>query len=170
MSNGVVFIGSYDCDLYAINASTGAEVWNYTTAYLYQSPFAIGSSPAVSDGVLYVGTQDSSPYAQNSPLPSGGNAYRLNAQPSNDGVFYALNASTGAEVWSYTTSGSDYSSPAVSGGVVYLAGSDGHIYAFGESPIPVPEFPDSLVFFTVLVGVLIAVVCERSLRSERIPA
>ena len=56
------------------------------------------SSPAVVDGVVYVG--------------------------SDDGNVYALNASSGAKLWNYTTGGDVYSSPAVVGGVVYV-GSDG---------------------------------------------
>jgi outer membrane protein assembly factor BamB len=49
---------------------------------------------------------------------------------------YALNARTGALLWSYSVSGSTYiaglsSSPAVVNGVVYVGGFDGNVYAFG---------------------------------------
>jgi len=61
------------------------------------------SSPAVSNGVVYIGSGDLS--------------------------IYALDAATGAKIWSYQTVGSVYSSPAVSNGVVYIGSGDYSIYA-----------------------------------------
>ncbi len=46
-----------------------------------------------------------------------------------DGVVYALNASTGALLWSYATNAYLYSSPAVANGVVYIGSEDGNVYA-----------------------------------------
>ena len=63
------------------------------------------SSPAVANGVVYVGSCDNN--------------------------VYALNASTGAELWSYTTGTMGVSSPAVANGVVYVGSDDGKVYAFG---------------------------------------
>ena len=31
VANGVVYVGSFDCNVYALDASTGAELWSYTT-------------------------------------------------------------------------------------------------------------------------------------------
>ncbi len=44
---------------------------------------------------------------------------------------YALNARTGAKLWSYGTGGQVYSSPAVANGMVYVGSQDGKAYAFG---------------------------------------
>jgi outer membrane protein assembly factor BamB len=44
---------------------------------------------------------------------------------------YALEASTGALLWSYATGGMVESSPAVANGVVYVGSDDGNVYAFG---------------------------------------
>jgi len=44
---------------------------------------------------------------------------------------YALKASTGAKLWSYTTGNEVISSPAVANGVVYVGSADGKVYAFG---------------------------------------
>jgi outer membrane protein assembly factor BamB len=44
---------------------------------------------------------------------------------------YALNASTGDVLWSYTTGGWVDSSPVVVNGVVYVGSFDGNVYAFG---------------------------------------
>ena len=60
--------------MYALNASTGAKLWSYATGDLY----CVTSSPAVVNGVVYVGSRT-------------------------DGNVYALNASTGALLWSYAT-------------------------------------------------------------------
>jgi len=45
MANGVVYVGSYDGNVYALNARTGALLWKYTTGG------AVESSPAVANGV-----------------------------------------------------------------------------------------------------------------------
>ena len=50
---------------------------------------------------------------------------------SPDNKVYALNARTGAKLWSYTTGGEVWSSPAVANGVVYIGSYDGKVYAFG---------------------------------------
>jgi PGF-CTERM protein len=54
---GVVYVGSADNNTYALNATTGALVWNYTTGSF------VVSSPAVSNGVVYVGSFDHNVYA-----------------------------------------------------------------------------------------------------------
>jgi outer membrane protein assembly factor BamB len=53
----VVYIGSDDNNLYALSASTGAPLWNYTTGG------SVESSPAVANGVVYVGSDDGNVYA-----------------------------------------------------------------------------------------------------------
>jgi outer membrane protein assembly factor BamB len=44
---------------------------------------------------------------------------------------YALNATTGAKLWSYATGGFVFSSPTVVNGVVYVGSQDDKIYPFG---------------------------------------
>ena len=95
--NGVVYIGSYDDNLYALNAHTGAKLWSYRTGSW------VSSSPAIADGVVYFGSSDNN--------------------------LYALNASTGAKLWSYTTGGLVWSELVVADGVVYFGSTDGNIYA-----------------------------------------
>ena len=57
-----------------MNAASGTKLWNYTTGG------GVYSSPAVVDGVVYIGSDD-------------------------DNV-YALNATNGAKLWNYTTGNS----------------------------------------------------------------
>ncbi len=45
---------------------------------------------------------------------------------------YALNAQTGALIWSFQTGGNTYSSPAVVNGVAYFGSYDGNVYAIGQ--------------------------------------
>ncbi len=85
--------------MYALNASTGDKLWSYRTGN------EVFSSPAVANGVVYVGSHDRN--------------------------MYALNASTGAKLWSYTAAKRFDSSPAVANGVVYVGGGNGKISAFG---------------------------------------
>ncbi len=56
-----LYIGSEDGTLYALDATTGILKWSYTTgSYIY-------SSPAVADGVVYVGSSDSIMYVFHLP-------------------------------------------------------------------------------------------------------
>jgi outer membrane protein assembly factor BamB len=139
--NGVVYFGSDDGNVYALNASTGAKLWSYTTgSYVF-------SSPAVVNGVVYVGSVDGNMYAlyantgaklwsyasgpvdYSSPAVANGVVYFS----SFDNNFYALNASTGAKLWSYTNTHSSTSSPAVANGVVYVGSEDNNVYALNAS-------------------------------------
>jgi serine/threonine-protein kinase len=55
--NGVVYVGSDDLNVYALNATTGTKLWNYTTGS------AMFPSAAVSNLVVYVGSNDGNVYA-----------------------------------------------------------------------------------------------------------
>ncbi|HEU0002754.1 MAG TPA: PQQ-binding-like beta-propeller repeat protein [Ktedonobacteraceae bacterium] len=55
--NGVIYFGSNDRKLYALNASTGKLIWSYTTG------LDVIGSPAVANGVAYVGSNDKKLYA-----------------------------------------------------------------------------------------------------------
>ena len=50
VANGVVYVGSVDGNVYALNASTGAKLWSYRNWRRRDS------SPAVANGVVYVGS------------------------------------------------------------------------------------------------------------------
>src|ERR1019366_7493367 len=101
--NGMVYVGSlgsrgYPYKVGALNASTGVLLWSYGTG-------GWAATPAVANGVVYVGSFDKN--------------------------LYALNAGTGALLWNYTTGSYIQDSPAVANGVVYIGSYDGTIYAFG---------------------------------------
>ena len=62
VANGVVYVGSYDHNLYAFNASSGALLWTYTTG-----SDIVYSSPAVVNGMIYIGSWDFKLYAFHLP-------------------------------------------------------------------------------------------------------
>jgi outer membrane protein assembly factor BamB len=141
VSNGLVYVGSNDHNIYALNATNGGIVWNYTTGDV------VISSPAVFEGLIYVGSYDRNVYAlsasdgsvkwnftsggsvASSPAVSDGAVY----VGSDDGKVYALNATSGLEDWSFQTGGKVASSPAVTVGLVYVGSDDGRIYALNSS-------------------------------------
>ena len=144
VANGVVYVGSEDDNVYALNASTGAKLWSYTPPATLCT-----SSPAVANGVVYVGSQDGNVYALNASTgamlwsyTTGGHRGFLARRGEWSGLYwlddhnvYALNASTGAKLWSYATG--NYcvlSSPAVANGVVYVGSWDNNVYALNARP------------------------------------
>jgi hypothetical protein len=60
---GVVYVGSRDNHLYAVNAEDGTERWRFATGG------EISSSPAVVDGVVYVGSSDGNLHALGARVP-----------------------------------------------------------------------------------------------------
>src|SRR6267154_3188571 len=103
-ANGVVYTLSNDGNVYAFKASSGTKLWSYFTGNQQGWPNPT-SSPALANGVLYVG--------------SG----------SHDNSLYALNARTGSKLWSFTAGSLVTSSPSVANGFVFVGANDGHLYA-----------------------------------------
>jgi outer membrane protein assembly factor BamB len=138
--NGVVYFDDAEDPgndhLYALDSSTGAPLWS-------DQLNTFNSSPAVADGLVYVGTDDDYLYAldaltgaqlwsyktgwvvRSSPAVANGVVY----VGSYDDNVYALNATTGALLWTFATGDQVDSSPAVVDGVVYIGSGDHNIYA-----------------------------------------
>ena len=100
--NNVVYIGSDDYSLYALNATTGKKLWSFPTGDY------VSTSAAVANGVVYFGSFDNKVYALNAStgaklwMHACGNAWSELVVAggvvyfgSTDGYIYALNASTG---------------------------------------------------------------------------
>ncbi len=139
--NGVMYVGSWDGNVYAMNAKNGTLLWSYHTSG------RVLNSPAVANGVVYVGAEPAYTYALNASTGAllwtcycGGDDFTSPAVVN--GVVYvgddaewvhALDASTGAVLWGYDTLGPVHSSPAVAKGVVYFGSNDGNVYALDAS-------------------------------------
>lgn len=168
--NDVLYItGGYGPSLFALNATTGAQIWNHTGTTW------ISSSPAVAYGMVYFGSFDTNVTALNANTGSlvwnytTGSWIAASSPAVADGVVYigggykygvfALNASTGAQIWNYTTGGQVHSSPALADGIVYIGSFDKDIYAFnattgakiwnyttGDTIFSSPAFADGVVY------------------------
>jgi len=139
--NGVLYFGSTDDNLYALNATEGTKLWNYSTG----GP--IDSSPAVYNGVVYTGSLGL--YALNATNGDEiwvfKSSYLIISSPTvldgivyfaDNNVVYALNAENGSMLWNNTVSSSYWqivSSPAVANGVVYIGSDDHDLYALNAT-------------------------------------
>jgi outer membrane protein assembly factor BamB len=134
VARGLVLVGSSgDPYLYAFDAATGAPRWRASIAS------NTVSSPAVANGIVYIGSGDGNLYAlhldtgaldwksktggriTSSPAVANGVVYA----GSQSGSLYAFDATTGATRWSAAIQPAYFSSPAVANGIVYIASSDG---------------------------------------------
>jgi outer membrane protein assembly factor BamB len=144
VAGGIVYVGSSNHNVYALNAGTGAIKWAHGTGG------DVDSTPAVDAGVAYVGSEDGVVYAldaktgavdwthgtggaiDSSPAVTGGVVYI----GSGDRYVYALDTSDGSELWkTKLDAGMLFQSPVVSGGVVYIASDSflGTLYALDAS-------------------------------------
>lgn len=152
--NGIIYVGSVDHFVYAINASTCARVCRYKTG----GP--VYSSPTVFNGRLYIGSDDHFVYALNaanchfiwrhrtgnivrsSPITNGKIVY----VGSNDDKVYALNAINGALMpgWPFLTGAPVTSSPRFStnGQMIYIGSEDHNVYALNAfTGVLIPGWP-----------------------------
>ena len=60
VANGVIYLGSFDTRLYALNARNGRQLWTSGWGTL---PRGINSSPAIANGRVVIGVRDGSVYS-----------------------------------------------------------------------------------------------------------
>jgi outer membrane protein assembly factor BamB/tRNA A-37 threonylcarbamoyl transferase component Bud32 len=133
----VVYIGSYDKNLYAINAKTGALIWKYSTEG------GICSSPCVWRDKVIFGSEDRilySIYTKTGRIVwSCPTQDRIRSSPrveyehiffgSDDHNLYTVRAENGRVVWKFKAMLPIRSSPFVADEVVYFGSDDNHVYA-----------------------------------------
>jgi outer membrane protein assembly factor BamB len=144
VANGLVYVGDWDGDAYALDERTGRVRWRYHTRG------AIKGAAALSGRRLYVGSYDGHVYcldartgkliwrhASQRRLGHHGRFYSTPALAygrvyigSTDGKVYSFGATTGKIRWSHHTGGYVYGSPAVWHGLVLVGSYDGVFYAF----------------------------------------
>jgi eukaryotic-like serine/threonine-protein kinase len=142
---GLVYIGSGDGNVYALDAASGALRWKFRTGNV------VHASPAIANGLVYVGSWDSNFYAidaktgqerwrfktgedheianqvgiQSSAIIADGMVY-FGCRDSN---LYALDAASGAKRWTYSNKGSwVISTPIEMDGTLYFATSDSGLF------------------------------------------
>ena len=166
--DGVVYFGSEDKHLYAVDIKTGKEIWKFKTAD------EIYSSPILLDGVIYFGSNDNHLYALDAK--TGEKKWKFETEDwitstatvidgvvyfgSCDNHLYAVDAKTGKEIWKFETGDSVSSSPTVVDGVIYFGSCDNHFYAVdiktgkekwkfetGDNVYSSPAVLDGLIYF-----------------------
>ncbi|HKG91199.1 MAG TPA: PQQ-binding-like beta-propeller repeat protein [Gemmatimonadaceae bacterium] len=149
VAGGVLYVGSGDGFVYAIDAVSGAVKWRR------EMGGAVASTPAVAGGLVYVGAAGGSYRALRAadgtvawtfkagaevPLAWGlesGQVYGSSPAISGstvlfgaeDGNLYAVDARTGRERWRFAAGARIYDSPAVAGGAVFVGSQRGVVYA-----------------------------------------
>ncbi|MBN2330218.1 MAG: PQQ-binding-like beta-propeller repeat protein [Candidatus Aenigmarchaeota archaeon] len=131
---GIVYFGSKDQNMYALDAEKGTMLWKFWT------PGSISASPVWDDGIIYFGSFDKNLYAISAqgkllwkyrtddyvvePVAVSDGIIYL---PSTDRNLYALSAE-GKLLWKYRTFGPCASMPVARGGRVYFGCSDHNLY------------------------------------------
>ena len=141
VENGVLYIGSQDKNIYALNADTGAFIWKFAT----NAP--VESTVAVSNGKVYTGGDDGYVYCLDAntgalqwktfvngdlPFTFGNLVLKSSSAVIGDRVYvgsldsylYALDANKGNIVWTVKANGPIESSPATDGNAVYFTAEE----------------------------------------------
>lgn len=147
IADGTVFIGSWDSYFYAIDATSGKEKWRFKTGEDTKIYNQVGfqASAAVANGTVYVGCRDSNFYALD--VATGKQKWVFNNKgswvigsaavhagkvyfsTSDSGMFYSVDAETGAQLSSAKYKWPMFSSPAISGDMLYIGSHDGKLRA-----------------------------------------
>ncbi|MGA5759463.1 PQQ-binding-like beta-propeller repeat protein [Nonomuraea bangladeshensis] len=127
-----VYLGDLAGRTYALDAASGKERWRLTTA-----GDSFSWSVAESHGVVYVGGQDlhaldpaSGKERWSKPLTAKVSVHEDTVFAQDEvGTLHALDAATGAPRWRFQTGSHFQTVPIVAGGLVYVGGSNGNLYA-----------------------------------------
>jgi outer membrane protein assembly factor BamB len=148
-NNGVVYVGGFDHKLYAIDANSGKQLWNYDGAAA-----GYDTNPLVVGNIIYVGNRDGFMYAiyANTHPQKGQLAWKfhtagsihLSAAYKNNSIFfasddsyaYALDATNGSLVWkTFLPTGNGFHSywPVIFGNTIVFQGIKGYRYAISPN-------------------------------------
>jgi len=167
IAQGIVYFGSGDHHVYALDAKTGELKWKFATGDV------VHASPAIAGGVLYIGSWDRNLYALDAS--TGKERWRFQTGDDKeiynqigiassasiadgvvyfgcrDGHFYAVDAKTGTMKWKHDNrKGWVIASPAVLNGVVFFPTSDGTRFKAldGATGKPVFDIANKAVSFS----------------------
>jgi eukaryotic-like serine/threonine-protein kinase len=152
VSDGTVYVGSLDGSVYAADLATGALKWRFDTqghglssARFGYDRKSIQSSPAVADGLVYIGARDGSLYAIDAATgkqkwrADHGGSWVITGPAVRDGKVFvgssdarfvqAVDAQSGREVWRASMPASVWSSPAIAGSTLYIGDTGGGVHA-----------------------------------------
>lgn len=132
VANGIIYVGAYDNNLYALDADEGKFLWKFPASD------GIGSSPSVYKDSIFIGSVDKHVYslrthsghtnwrfATDAPVYSSPTAkFDHVFFGSDDGYLYAVNALTGRLAWKTPAHSAIRSSPIVTDEYVFF-GTEG---------------------------------------------
>jgi outer membrane protein assembly factor BamB/tRNA A-37 threonylcarbamoyl transferase component Bud32 len=133
---GVIYVGSYDHNLYALNMADGKFMWKYPT------DGGIATRPAAFDGNIYFGSEDHRLHVVNARTGKVVWTYftegRVRSSPriaenhvffgSDDQYIHAVNLLTGRASWKFETAAPVRSTPFVTSEAVYAGCESGEFY------------------------------------------
>lgn len=178
VSDGQIYVGAYDNNLYCLNASSGEFVWKFPA-----TDSVGGSIPFVYSDHVYIGSADKNLYAiqtktgrMNWKFQSGGAIFSSpNVQldhaffGSDDGYFYAVNVNHGREAWKTDMYAAVRSLAFVDDEFIYVGTEGGYLYclelASGKNKwqfqakrgiISSPTVADEIVFFGAMDSTIYA--------------
>lgn len=138
---GIVYIGSYDNNLYALNAASGDFLWKYAT------DGGIVSRPVIYDGNVYFGSEDHRMHVvsarsgkmlwtyfaegpiRSSPRISEGHVFI----GSDDQYLHAINALTGRRAWRTDLNSPVRSTPWIDGEHIFVGSEGGDLHCLDLS-------------------------------------
>jgi outer membrane protein assembly factor BamB/tRNA A-37 threonylcarbamoyl transferase component Bud32 len=135
--DNIVYVGSYDHNLYSLDAETGKERWRYST------DGGIVSSPCIWNEMVFFGSEDQVFYAVYTrtgrivwTCPTSG---KIRSSPqqeyghiffgSDDHHLYAVRAKSGQELWRFDGGAPMRSSPAIRDDMIVFGCDNGSVYA-----------------------------------------
>jgi outer membrane protein assembly factor BamB/tRNA A-37 threonylcarbamoyl transferase component Bud32 len=174
--NGIVYIGSYDHNLYSLNAADGTLKWKFATEG------GVVTRPAAYEDNIFIGSEDKLLYVVSSRTGKMVWTYnsegRVRSSPriaeghvffgSDDHRIHAVNLLSGRAAWRFDASAPVRSTPFVTQEMVYAGCEDGDFYCVDfrgdlkwhyKAKLAVTSSPwvaDGVVYFTSLDGTLYA--------------
>lgn len=149
VNENLVYVGSLDSTLYALDTHTGKVVWRFKTKG------EIRSNACVNDKYLYLNGGDGIIYKMDkltgNPLwqfkTKGEKKYDFadyfHSTPilfnnalyvgSGDGNLYAINAETGSLIWKFKTEDIVHTTPAIDNNKIFFGSFDGYVYGLNLS-------------------------------------
>jgi outer membrane protein assembly factor BamB len=136
IDNNVIYIGSYDNNIYALDASNGKFMWKYA------SEGGVVGQPVIYDGVLYFGSEDNRlfaissrsgkllwTYSTNGPIRSSPRIMEGHILiGSDDGLLHAINPTSMRRLWTIDAGGPVRSTPFVTREAVYFGSETGEFF------------------------------------------
>jgi outer membrane protein assembly factor BamB/tRNA A-37 threonylcarbamoyl transferase component Bud32 len=139
--NDLIYIGSYDHNLYAIDANKGRMVWKSPTEG------GITTKPAIFEHSIYIGSEDKNLYALSDKTGAVEWKYltsdAIRSSPkinnkviyvgSDDGCLHAISSTSGHALWKVETAGAIRSSVMIDNDKLYFGCEDGEFYCMEMS-------------------------------------